>query len=253
MTFGNIPESQRNIDCKPTAILGSSPALAPHVLSVASQHDSWGCSPLLLLRPKTSVLLPGPVWLIPTLLLPLLRRMWLLPTPDTAQTGLRSSWPATHCDFSTLHSCHLLVPSPCAQPETFKIQSAQCLLQNLSWDFPSCRSRMWLFRALESYSFQPLPALGWPLTLFPLHLTPLLPLSSLPTLSCPLPSFSLLFISFPCSFLLCRPLLSSPLSPSLHSRHTSLIQFLCWLAGSLHRDPYLPFPLPQIFSHLFSI
>lgn len=58
---------------------------------------------------------------------------------------------------------------------------------------------------------------------------------------------------FPCSSLLCFPLLPSPLSPSLHSRHTSLIQSLYSPAHSLHRDPYLPFPLLQIFSHLSSL
>lgn len=102
------------------------------------------------------------------------------------------------------HSCHLLVPSPCAQPETFKIQSAQCLLQNLSWDFPGSRSRT--FQGLRKLQLPASSASGWPLTLFPLlpHSSPSSVFSTYTFLS---PSFILPPLHF-------FPLFLPPLPPS---------------------------------------
>lgn len=102
-------------------------------------------------------------------------------------------------------------------------------------------------------------ALGWQLTFFPfLHHSSPSPVFSSPIFLSP---SQLTLPPFPTFFLLLLPplplfLLSSPLSSSLHCRHTGLTHtaFVFDLpASSLHRDPFPPFPLSQIPSHLFSL
>lgn len=197
MLWGGILEPQRNMDgkLKPTAIVESSPA--PHIFPVAPPNPATA---------QTHVAAPH--------------------SHHCSDPALGSpAWPVT-VTSQLLHSCHLLIPSTWAQLEIFKIQSAQCLPQNLFWGFPGCKSRVWLFRTSESCSFQPPAGVelsrpwGGSSHFFLSYITPLLPLSSLPPFSCHPPnSLSLPFpLSFSCSSL---PSLSFSSLPLFHHLYTA--------------------------------
>lgn len=165
------------------------------------------------------------LWPLPTL--PLLRPMWLL------RPSIRISRLARHCDFS----------APALMPPAYPIHMGSTgNIQNTKCTVPPSKPLLGLSRLQEqSVAFQDLgelqlpasswggafQALGWQLTFFPFlhHSSP-------------------------------SPVFSSPLSSSLHCRHTGLTHtaFVFDLpASSLHRDPFPPFPLSQIPSHLFSL